>query len=41
MRFVLGPVQRPKRPKKLPVVFSLEEVLRILKVVRNQKHLCF
>jgi site-specific recombinase XerD len=39
--FVLGPVPLPKRPKKLPVVLSLEEVRRISKVVRNQKHLCF
>lgn len=31
-------LQRPKRDKKLPVVLSMEEVLRLLEVTKNLKH---
>jgi site-specific recombinase XerD len=37
---VLGGISRPKRPKKLPVVLSMEEVQRVLNVVVNLKHRC-
>jgi site-specific recombinase XerD len=38
--FVVGPIPRPKKPKRLLVVLSLEEVRRIFRVVRNPKHRC-
>ncbi len=38
--FVLGAVPRPKRPKQLPVVLSMEEVQRVFRVVKNSKHRC-
>jgi len=31
-------LQRPRRDKKLPVVLSMEEVLRLLQVTKNLKH---
>lgn len=33
-----GALSRPKRPRKLPVVLSMEEVMRLLQVTRNLKH---
>lgn len=36
--FFLDEIERPRRPFKLPVVFSLEEVERILNSIPNVKH---
>ena len=36
----LGDIHRPRRHRKLPVVLSLEEVRRILSVIKNLKHRC-
>jgi site-specific recombinase XerD len=36
--FVVGSLPRPKKPKKLPVTLSQQEVLRILNAVGNEKH---
>jgi integrase/recombinase XerD len=36
--FVIGSLPRPKKPMKLPVTLSQQEVLRILNAVGNEKH---
>lgn len=33
-------IRRPKKPKPIPVVFSKEEIGRILGVLKNRKHYC-
>ena len=36
--FVIGSLPRPRKPMKLPVTLSQQEVLRILNAVGNEKH---
>jgi integrase/recombinase XerD len=37
-RLDLDRLERPRKEKKLPVVFSMEEVGRIIRSIRNEKH---
>ncbi|MCK5134311.1 MAG: site-specific integrase [Bacteroidales bacterium] len=37
-KLILGELERPKKPKRLPVVLSREEVCRVLENAKNLKH---
>lgn len=38
MLFAIGNLPRPKKEKRLPVVLSQEEVVKIFEIITNLKH---
>ena len=39
IHFEINDIERPKKPKNLPVILSIREVERLLGTIKNQKHL--